>query len=226
MNIETPNMAPADRAENREGIPKSHLKALIKSYGLSPGVNCATFIAAGALGRKTTWTGTDYAEHWLRVSGIALGDFVTNDEIIVGILHDVLEDSDWTIEDLEEIGFSPLVCEAVRSVTKMEGELYLDATKRASINPLGCKVKMRDNKDNMDLTRSTRVATDKQKYLYHISYTYLKAVENGEIPPNYCIWKFLRIPKYAKLLTKDNVFIIEKRVSEKMPADIRARFSS
>lgn len=211
------SMLAVDFNQNPEGIPKHILKGLIQSYGMKPGINTALFIASGSLGRKTTWTQTDYGEHWVRVSGVALGDFVADDEKIVGILHDVLEDSDWEVEDLEEMGFSQLICEGVRSVTKIRGENYLDASKRASINPLGRRVKMRDNDDNMDLTRSVRAATDKQKCLYHISYNYLKAVEKNEIAPNSPIWSFLRDVRYASLVEKDNFEIIARATSEPVP---------
>lgn len=212
--------------ENPVGISKHILKKLILENGMEPGINTALFIAAGALGRKKTWTGTDYGEHWLRVAAFSMGDFVTDEEKIIGILHDVVEDSDWEIEDLEEIGFSPLICEGVRSVTKNEGEKYLDASRRASINELGRRVKMRDNKDNMDLTRSTFAATDKQKYLYHISFTYLAAVEKREIPADYSIWSFLRLEKYAGLVTPDNIDVIAKATLEPMPTDFRAKFNT
>jgi hypothetical protein len=218
---------------NEEGVPKAVLKEIIKSWGEpSPGINTALFIASAALLRKKTWTGSSYAEHYLRVSGVGLpGDFISDEEKIVGILHDVVEDSDWTTEDLEEIGFSPAICEGVRSVTKMDGELYLDASKRASINLFGRHVKRRDNKDNMDLTRSTKAATDKQKFLYHISYSYLSAVEEYHIsggkdgiPPNYSIWKFLDLPKYTGLLTAENVNIVAQKTLEPIPQKIATKF--
>jgi hypothetical protein len=216
----------ASANENEEGISKNVLKTLIIDNGMEPGINTALFIASGALGRKKTWTGTDYGEHWLRVAGVGYGELIGDEEKIIGILHDVVEDSDWEIEDLEEIGFSPLICEGVRSVTKMDGEKYLDASKRASINPLGRRVKMRDNKDNMDLTRSTFAATDKQKYLYHISYSYLNAVEKNDIPPNYSVWSFLRLEKFAGLVSRDNIDVISRATLEPVPVDFATKFRS
>ena len=214
----------AEANENPSGISKHILKKLIVDTGMTPGINMALFIASGALALKKTWTGSDYGEHWLRVAAVNLGDMVSDEEKIIGILHDVLEDSDWKVEDLEEMGFSPMICEGVRSVTKIPGEKYLDASKRASIHPLGRRVKMRDNKDNMDLTRSTFEATDKQKYLYHISYSYLNAVEKGEISPNYSIWSFLRLEKYTGLVSAKNIDIIAKATLEPMPEYFAAKF--
>lgn len=210
--------------QNKEGVSKHILKELIRATNMQPGINMALFISSGALALKKTWTGSDYGEHWLRVAALGLGDLVSDEEKIVGILHDVVEDSDWEIEDLEEVGFGLKICSGVRSVTKLPGEKYLDSSMRASIDPIGRRVKPRDNKDNMDLTRSAFAATNKQKYLYHISYTYLRAVELDEIPPNYSMWSFLQIPKYAGLINQDNIGIVAKEISEPMPAAIAAKF--
>ena len=217
---------PDDYAANDVGIPKSHLIGLIQGYRMEPGINTALFIASGALGRKKTWTESDYGEHWIRVSGIDRRSRVSEEEKIAGILHDVLEDSDWTVADLRAVGFSDRICNAVESVTKKENEKYLDATKRASIDPMGRRVKMRDNDDNMDLTRGAFAAGDKQKYLYHISYTYLMAVEDEEITPNSSIWQFLRDERFAKLVNAENIHVIANATLEKMPDDFATRFSS
>ncbi len=220
---------PADYHQNEAGIPKEHIKALIKAYNMEPGINSALFIAAGALGRQKTWTNGDYLEHCLRVS--AIWTDASDEEKIVGILHDVIEDSDWTVDDLREVGFSDKICNAVQSVTKLEPlegqpkEKYLDASKRASIDPIGRRVKMRDNKDNMDLTRGAFAAGDKQKWLYHISYMYLRAAEDDNITPNSSIWQFLRDPRYAKLVNAENIQAIAKATSEPMPNDFAQKFN-
>ena len=223
---------PEDYHSNEEGIPKAHLIRMARLYGLKPGVNLALFIAAGSLGRKVTWTNTDYAEHYIRVSGLGVRHSrISEDEIVTGILHDVVEDSDWDIEDLRDLGFSEVICNAVDSVTKRKPvpgqpkERYLDATKRASIDPVGRRVKMRDNDDNMDLTRGAFAAGDKQKFLYHISYTYLDAVDNHLITPNSSIWQFLKDPRFSKLVNKENIEIIGRNVSEPMPSYFIQKFN-
>ncbi len=234
MSDALPHQRPDDFHLNKKGIPKEQLKRLIRDYEFKPGINMAGFIAHGALGRATTWTGGDYLEHCIRVSGIGISKPVrklSNEEKIVGILHDVLEDSDWTVDDLREVGFSEKICNAVVSVTKLppvEGqpkEKYLDASKRASIDPIGRRVKMRDNDDNMDLTRGPFAAGDKQKYLYHISHAYLEAVDDDEITPNSSIWAFLRDPRYAKLVNAENAHVIAGATSEPMPLDFMRKFN-
>ena len=72
---------------------------------------------------------------------------------IVGVLHDVVEDTDWTFKDLEEEGFPSAITQALDSVTKREGEAYEDFVKRSASNPLGRKVKLADLEDNMDVRR-------------------------------------------------------------------------
>ena len=59
--------------------------------------------------------GNDYIGHPLRV--MAMGQ--TMEEKIVGVLHDVVEDSAWTFEQLAAEGFSPRIIEALRCVTKL-----------------------------------------------------------------------------------------------------------
>jgi guanosine-3',5'-bis(diphosphate) 3'-pyrophosphohydrolase len=77
----------------------------------------------------------------------------TDDERIVAVLHDVVEDSDYSISDLAGEGFSVATLEAVEALTKGPGETRLDAAYRAARNPLARNVKLADNAENMDLTR-------------------------------------------------------------------------
>lgn len=46
------------------------------------------------------------------------------------VLHDVLEDTDWTIEDLARRGVDPVVCEIVELLTRRSGETYVDYIRR------------------------------------------------------------------------------------------------
>lgn len=64
--------------------------------------------------------GNDYIGHPLRV--MAAGK--TPEEKIVGVLHDVVEDSDWTLEELAAEGFAPEIIEALRCLTHAEEEPY------------------------------------------------------------------------------------------------------
>jgi (p)ppGpp synthase/HD superfamily hydrolase len=67
----------------------------------------------------------------------------TENEKIVGILHDVIQDTNWTFEDLEKEGFSKEVIDALKCVTKTsEDEDYEEFITRVKINPLAVKVKL------------------------------------------------------------------------------------
>ena len=94
--------------------------------------------------------GRDYIGHTLRV--MEMGK--TEEEKIVGVLHDVIEDTDWTFEKLAEEGFSNEVIAALRCVTKTsENENYDDFIDRVKKNPLAVAVKINDLTDNMDIRR-------------------------------------------------------------------------
>jgi (p)ppGpp synthase/HD superfamily hydrolase len=75
------------------------------------------------------------------------------DEWIVAVLHDVIEDTDWTIGRLRQEGFSETVLLALDALTKREGEEYLAYVRRAGANLVASRVKLADLADNMDLAR-------------------------------------------------------------------------
>jgi (p)ppGpp synthase/HD superfamily hydrolase len=68
-------------------------------------------------------------------------------------LHDVVEDTSWTIDALRREGFSEIVVEAVVALTKTPGETRIDAAQRAAENPVARRVKLADVTDNMDMSR-------------------------------------------------------------------------
>ena len=69
------------------------------------------------------------------------------------MLHDVVEDTPVTFEQLVAEGFAPTVIEAVRALTKLPGESRLVAAQRAAAHSVARAVKLADNTENMDLTR-------------------------------------------------------------------------
>ena len=78
----------------------------------------------------------------------------TEEEKIVAILHDVVEDTDWTFDALRKEGFSETVIEALETVTKSsEEEDYDDFIQRSLKNDIGRKVKIADLRENLDVTR-------------------------------------------------------------------------
>ena len=77
----------------------------------------------------------------------------TETEKIVALLHDVMEDTPYTLEDLRQEGFSEEVLEALLCLTHREGESYMAYIGRVCENPLAARVKYADLQDNMDLCR-------------------------------------------------------------------------
>ena len=78
----------------------------------------------------------------------------TEDEKIVAILHDVVEDTEWTFEALRKEGFSETIIEALETVTKhSEDEDYDEFVQRSLKNEIGRKVKIADLRENLDVTR-------------------------------------------------------------------------
>lgn len=68
--------------------------------------------------------------------------------VMAGWLHDVVEDSPITLAMLSALGYPIEVIKAVNSVTRRDDENYLDLINRAAADPLGCVVKMADNRHN------------------------------------------------------------------------------
>ncbi len=77
----------------------------------------------------------------------------TPDEMIAAVLHDVIEDTDVTLEDLKAEGFDPKIVKAIDALTKKPGESRIQAASRAAIDPIARNVKLADVNDNMDLKR-------------------------------------------------------------------------
>lgn len=72
---------------------------------------------------------------------------------IVAVLHDVLEDTSTTIDELYRFGFPSHLIEAIIALTKQEGESRIQAAQRTVQNPIARVVKLADITDNMDLSR-------------------------------------------------------------------------
>ena len=125
---------------------------------LSRAIEIATKAHEGA----TDKYGVPYINHVTRVMNMGQ----TDNEKIVGVLHDVIEDTQWIFEDLEKEGFSKEVIDALRCVTKTsEDEDYQEFTNRVKINPLAVKVKLNDLTDNLDIKRMPEVLESDLKRL-------------------------------------------------------------
>jgi (p)ppGpp synthase/HD superfamily hydrolase len=97
--------------------------------------------------------------------------------MMVAVLHDVVEDTDWTIDKLRSNGFPEVVLTAVESVTHREGESYDAFVVRAAANPIARKVKLADLEDNMDVRRIDDLADrdlDRIRKYHHTSLSHVR----------------------------------------------------
>lgn len=78
--------------------------------------------------------------------------------VMAGLLHDVVEDTDITLDDLRAAGYPEEVVAAVDSVSRRPDEPYMDLIRRAAANPLGRLIKLADNRHNSDPERLARLA--------------------------------------------------------------------
>jgi (p)ppGpp synthase/HD superfamily hydrolase len=109
----------------------------------------AIAIAAEAHAGQVDKAGAPYILHPLRV----MLRCRTNEERMAGVLHDVVEDTPWTLEKLRAEGFSDAVLSGVDAVTRRETESYEEFVERAGRDPIGRVVKIADLEDNSDLSR-------------------------------------------------------------------------
>ena len=93
--------------------------------------------------------GKPYILHCLRV----MMQMDTEEEMIVAILHDIIEDTNYTLLQLQKDGFSLVVHDSVKKLTKNRNEYYGKYITKIKENQIAKKVKLADLKDNMDITR-------------------------------------------------------------------------
>jgi len=72
---------------------------------------------------------------------------------VVALLHDVVEDSDFTFSDLEKEGFNKDIIDALKLLTHNDGSKYMEYVKRIKENKIAKAVKLADLRHNSDTTR-------------------------------------------------------------------------
>lgn len=121
----------------------------MKTYTLAELLDKALLIATIAHKGQSDKAGMPYILHPLAVAGRVK----SIKQKIVALLHDVVEDTDLTLDDLRKEGFPEDIIAGVDSVTRRKGETYADFCLRASQNELGIDVKIADIKENLDFSR-------------------------------------------------------------------------
>ena len=97
------------------------------------------------------------------------------DYMIVAVLHDVIEDSDWTITALLTEGFSSDVVTALSYLTHAHSDPYEEYIKQVARHPISKAVKLKDLEHNSRITRlkGLRKKDFDRLEKYHRAYTYL-----------------------------------------------------
>ena len=120
-----------------------------KSKVLMTTLQRAIEIAVDAHKNQTQKNGLPYVLHPLSL----MLSMKSDNERIAAVLHDVVEDTQWTLDDLAANGFKPEVLDAIDCLTHQDGVSYSDYIDRIKPNAIARNVKLADLEDNMDLLR-------------------------------------------------------------------------
>lgn len=107
-------------------------------------------IAARAHEGQRDKEGLPYILHLLRVMAAVTGE----DAQIVAVLHDVIEDTTVTADDLRAAGFSPAIVAAVERITHRKDQPYADYVVGCKFDDVARRVKLADLADNTRLDRT------------------------------------------------------------------------
>ncbi len=112
--------------------------------------------------------GKPYLLHVVRVAS----RFPDEDDQAAALLHDVVEDSDMTLDGLRAEGFPEEVVHAVDCLTKREGESWPDYIARVEGDARAVRIKLADLEDNMDLRRYPEVKPEDLERINRYLYAY------------------------------------------------------
>ena len=101
-------------------------------------------------------SGLPYVHHPLHLAE----QMSDEDTTVVALLHDVVEDTRYTLEDLEAMDFGPDIIEAIRVMTHDDSVPYMDYVREIAGNPIARQVKLADLAHNSDLTRLDHEPTE------------------------------------------------------------------
>ena len=102
-------------------------------------------------------SGLPYAHHPLHLAE-QMDDEVST---IVALLHDVVEDTDYTLKDIKGMNFGDDVMRALELLTHDEDVPYMEYVRAISSDPVATKVKLADLEHNSDLSRLNKEPTEK-----------------------------------------------------------------
>ncbi|NED31078.1 HD domain-containing protein [Streptomyces sp. SID8499] len=117
-------------------------------------------LAAEAHAGQVDKIGVPYIEH---VRAVAAGLAPFGDELVMaGLLHDIIEDTDWTATQLRTAGIPDRVVNAVEAVTNQSDVPYQDKIYRISHSSVATLVKIADNAHNSRPDRAAQLPEEKR----------------------------------------------------------------
>jgi (p)ppGpp synthase/HD superfamily hydrolase len=142
------------------------------------GLDTAIAIASAAFVGVYDKGGVPYIMHCLHVMDKV--KYLGTEAMIVAVLHDLLEDTEWTPTQLVENGFNPHTVSLIELLTHEDNEPYDDYIKRAALNNITRAIKMEDIRHNSDPHRlkGLREKDFKRLEKYTRAFAYLKGVED------------------------------------------------
>lgn len=102
---------------------------------------------------QTDKTGLPYVFHPFHLAE----QMQDEDTTIAALLHDVVEDTDYTFDDLQKMGFPAHILEALRLLTHDNDVPYMEYVAALKHNPIARAVKLADLRHNSDQTRVDHV---------------------------------------------------------------------
>jgi GTP pyrophosphokinase len=159
-----------------EAMLEQEFQALLGEYIRSPHGNRVELITRAYQLAKSAHhgvrrlSGEPYMMHPLSVARIVVNEIgLGSTSICAALLHDVVEDTDYTIADLTEMGFDKAVTDAIALMTHAKGVEYMAYVRAIKENPIAKTVKLADLKHNADLTRldsiDEKALLRREKYL-------------------------------------------------------------
>jgi (p)ppGpp synthase/HD superfamily hydrolase len=144
------------------------LKSTEEGHDMSMKIQTAINLAMHAHDGQVDKSGAPYIFHVMRVAHAFEND---EDGQIVALLHDVVEDSDLTLEDLRDNGLPDRLSDAVRALTRNDNEAYAVYIKRAGRHPVARAVKIEDLHDHLrPMTDHLISASLRERYVRALKY--------------------------------------------------------
>ena len=140
-------------------------------------LDVAISITAQAFEGRFDKGGKPYVLHCLHVMN-AVSHYNDDDLSCAAVMHDLVEDTPWTLDELAKVGFSARVITTLALLTHVENVTYDDYIKAIATNEDARRIKLADLRHNSDILRmkGLRKKDFDRMEKYHRSFVYLSGV--------------------------------------------------